>query len=184
MNLRLIGKFSVLALLLLAQAARAEINAIRLSGQAQPYCWDLAEIVKAVTEGKTSGREKALALHAFGMAHQIHFIGPYEGGLEVDDPLKLIAVYGYDLCGNNSSTMCALYNLAGLKARRRGLTGHVVRRSGSRTAGTISIPTCSAMSICRMIRLSPRWMSWWPGRSYSSGPGENPSRIFPGIRRK
>ena len=126
MDWKLTGKFSVLVLLLLSQAARAEINSIRLSGQAQPGCWDLAELVGKVIEGKSSDREKALALHAFGMAHQIHFIGPYEGGLEVDDPLKLIAVYGYNLCGNNSSTMCALYNLAGLKARRRGLTGHVV----------------------------------------------------------
>ncbi|MFH1070591.1 MAG: hypothetical protein V1794_13325, partial [Candidatus Glassbacteria bacterium] len=73
-----------------------------------------------------SDREKVMALHGFGMAHQIHFIGPNEGGLGLEDPLKLLTVYGYDLCGNNSTTMCALYNLAGLKARRRGLTGHVV----------------------------------------------------------
>ena len=60
------------------------------------------------------------------MAHQIHHIGPFEGGDYVHDVLKLLSVYGYDLCGNNSAAMCGLYNLAGLKARRRSLTGHVV----------------------------------------------------------
>ncbi len=109
-----------------AGGVKAEIYSVKLVGSAQPGCWSLEGIVKKVTAGLSSDREKALALHRFGMAHQIHYIGPYEGGREVSDPLKLIGVYGYDLCGNNSTTMCALYNLAGLKARRRGATGHVV----------------------------------------------------------
>ena len=109
-----------------ARGAKAEIYSVKLVGSAQPGCWSLEEIVENVTAGLSTDREKALALHNFGMAHQIHYVGPYEGGREVSDALKLIGVYGYDLCGNNSTTMCALYNLAGIKARRRGATGHVV----------------------------------------------------------
>jgi len=111
---------------LTVRGVKAEIYSVKLVGSAQPGCWSLEEIVETVTAGLSTDREKALALHRFGMAHQIHYVGPYEGGREVSDPLKLIGVYGYNLCGNNSTTMCALYNLAGLKARRRGATGHVV----------------------------------------------------------
>ena len=114
------------AVLVSSAALKAEVYSIKLGGNAQPACWSLEEIVARVTRGIDSDREKVMALHRFGMAHQIHFIGPYEGGLDLQDALKLLSVYGYNLCGNNSSTMCALYNLAGLKARRRGCTGHVV----------------------------------------------------------
>ncbi|HLA38381.1 MAG TPA: hypothetical protein VJ417_00210 [Candidatus Glassbacteria bacterium] len=114
------------AALVSSAALKAEVYSIKLGGNAQPACWSLEEIVARVTRGIDSDREKVMALHRFGMAHQIHFIGPYEGGLDLQDALKLLSVYGYNLCGNNSSTMCALYNLAGLKARRRGCTGHVV----------------------------------------------------------
>jgi len=99
---------------------------IRLRATGQQACGSLEEIVAGLTAGLGSEREKALALHEFGMKHQIHFNGPYENGELVVDALKLLNVYGCDLCGNNSSAMCALYNLAGLKARRRGLVGHVV----------------------------------------------------------
>ncbi|MEA1996985.1 MAG: hypothetical protein U9N45_05075 [Gemmatimonadota bacterium] len=111
----------------LACTLEARLYSIRLSDSAQPAgCWSLEEIVEGVTEGAAGDREKALALHRFGMAHQIHFIGPSEGGIYVQDALKLLSVYGHNLCGNNSSAMCALYHTAGLKARRRSLTGHVV----------------------------------------------------------
>ena len=110
----------------LAGVIRAEIYSVKLVSSAQVNCWSLEEIVAALTAGITNERDKALALHRFGMAHQIHFIGPYEGGRYVHDALKLLGVYGYDLCGNNSAAMCALYNLAGMKARRRSLVGHVV----------------------------------------------------------
>ncbi len=80
-----------------------------------------------MTKGLSADREKALALHRFGMAHFIHFDGPIEErGEYVTDPMKLIAVYGYALCGNNSSAMNALYNAAGLKARKRSMPGHSV----------------------------------------------------------
>ena len=104
----------------------AEQYSVKIVGQAQPDCWSLEEIVREVTAGAKSQREKALALHKFGMAHQIHFIGPREGEDYLVDALKVLSVYGYSLCGNNSSVMCALYNLAGLEARRRSLKGHVV----------------------------------------------------------
>lgn len=105
----------------------AEQGGIRLSGQAQPGCWSVEEIVNGVTVGIKDDREKALALHRFGMAHFIHFDGPKEDRNDfVTDPMKLLAVYGYALCGNNSSAMNALYNAAGLRARKRSMTGHSI----------------------------------------------------------
>ncbi|MCL4852646.1 MAG: hypothetical protein KJZ78_14870, partial [Bryobacteraceae bacterium] len=113
--------------LLFTLAASAEQLSIRLTGQAQPNCWDVADIVSSVTKGAGSEREKALALHKFGMAHQIHFNGPIEErGHYVDDPLKLMAFYGFSLCGNNSKAMTALYNEAGMRARTRSMPGHSV----------------------------------------------------------
>lgn len=105
----------------------AEQHSIRLTGSAQPSCWSVEDIVREVAGGISSDREKALALHRFGMQHFIHFDGPIEERDEyVTDPMKLIGVYGYALCGNNSSAMNALYNAAGLKARKRSMTGHSV----------------------------------------------------------
>ena len=107
--------------------SKAEQYSIRLVGSAQPDCWSVEEIVAAVTRNAATDREKALALHRFGMAHFIHFDGPIEErGEYVTDPLKLLGVYGYALCGNNSAAMSALYNAAGLKARTRSLPGHAV----------------------------------------------------------
>jgi hypothetical protein len=117
----------VAALVFACAAARAERLAIHLSGSAQPDCWNLQEIVARVTAGAANDREKALALHRFGMAHFIHFNGPIEErGEYVTDPMKLLNVYGYALCGNNSCAMSALYNAAGLRARTLSLPGHSV----------------------------------------------------------
>ncbi len=102
-------------------------NSIQVVGSAQPGCWSVEQIVGEVTKGAANDREKALALHRFGMQHFIHFDGPKEDRNDyVTDPMKLIAVYGYALCGNNSAAMNALYNAAGLKARRRSMPGHSV----------------------------------------------------------
>ncbi len=120
------GLMLIVASLLSGGAVRAELLSIKLTGSSQPFCWSLEDIVSQVTEGISGEREKALALHEFGMKHQIHFVGPSEGGMYVYDALKMIGVYGHNICGNNSSTMCALYSLAGLQARRRGGTGHVI----------------------------------------------------------
>lgn len=108
-------------------ALRAKRNSIRLIGSAQPGCWNLDEMVAEVTKGASNDSEKALALHRFGRAHLIHFMGPMEDrGEFITDPLKLIAVYGYAICGNNNCAMSGLYNAAGLKARQRSMPGHAV----------------------------------------------------------
>ena len=104
----------------------AEKNSIRLNAEGQPDTWTLEGMVQSVTAELKTDRDKALALHEFGMAHQIHFVGPQEEHSYVSDALKVLSVYGYSLCGINSSAMSALYNLAGMKARRRFITGHVV----------------------------------------------------------
>ena len=103
-----------------------ERNGIIINAVGQPDTWSLEGIVQSVTRGSKSDREKALALHRFGMAHQIHFVGPWEGHSYLSDALKILSVYGYSLCGPNSTAMSALYNLAGMRARRRFVTGHVV----------------------------------------------------------
>lgn len=114
-------------LLLLALPAMSEQNSITVTGQAQPNCWDVQDIVAGVTQNAATDREKALALHRFGMAHFIHFDGPIEErGEYMTDPLKLIGVYGFALCGNNTAAMNALYNTAGLKARRLSIPGHSI----------------------------------------------------------
>ena len=121
------SRLKPIALICLSAACFAERNSIQLTGSAQPGCWNIEQIVGAVTSGAGSDREKALALHRFGMAHFIHFDGPIEERSEyVTDPMKLISVYGYALCGNNSAAMNALYNAAGLKARRRSVPGHSI----------------------------------------------------------
>jgi len=123
---KLVVVIVVLAVAGVVSEVRAEQLSLKIVGSAQPSCWSLEEIVQEVTAEARTDREKALALHKFGMAHQIHFIGPRENGNYMVDALKILGVYGYSLCGNNSATMCALYNLAGLEARRRSLNGHVV----------------------------------------------------------
>ena len=105
----------------------AQQKGVRLVGSAQPDATSLESIVQGVTRGAANDREKALALHRFGMEHLIHFIGPVEQeAVPVTDPLKLIGVYGYALCGNNSSVMAALYNMAGMKTRVRRFKYHEV----------------------------------------------------------
>jgi hypothetical protein len=118
---------SALAALAFAAGIHAQHFGIEITSDAQPNCWRTDSIVREVTKGAGSDREKALALHKFGMAHLIHFNGPIEqNDLYVTDPTKLIGVYGYALCGNNSAAMIALYNKAGMKARLRWLPYHEV----------------------------------------------------------
>ena len=116
----------LLLFLLFLGEAYGERNSIVIRATGQPDTWTLENIVSSVTEGLSCNRDKALALHKFGMDHQIHFVGPREDDSYVSDALKTLSVYGYSLCGINSAAMSALYNLAGMKARRRFITGHVV----------------------------------------------------------
>ncbi len=115
------------SLALLTSVALAQISGIEVTNRAQPNCWRVDALVKDVTRGAATDREKALALYRFGMEHILHFNGPVEqGDLYVTDPTKIIGVYGYALCGNNSGAMNALYEAAGLKARVRWLKYHEV----------------------------------------------------------
>ena len=119
---KLVVVIVVLAVAGVVSEVRAEQFSLKIVGSAQPSCWSLEEIVQEVTAGAKTDREKALALHKFGMAHQIHFVGPRENGNYLVDALKILGVYGYSLCGKNSATMWALYNLAGMEARKEMLS--------------------------------------------------------------
>ncbi len=117
----------ILGLALFIPAALPQITGIEVTSQAQPNCWRMDALVREVIKDAKTDREKALALYRFGMEHIIHFNGPIEqGDLYVTDPTKIVGVYGYALCGNNSSAMNALYEAAGLKARVRWLKYHEV----------------------------------------------------------
>ncbi len=106
---------------------RGEQLSIKLVGSAQPSCWSLEDIVAGVIDEEMSDREKVVALHQFGMAHILHYDGPTEDRRSyVYDAMKILGVYGHSLCGNNSATMSALYETAGLRTRLRNLNGHVV----------------------------------------------------------
>ncbi len=117
----------LLCLTLLAASALSQISGIEVTSRAQPNCWRVDALVKDVIKDARTDREKALALYRFGMEHILHFNGPVEqGDLYVTDPTKIVGVYGYALCGNNSGAMNALYEAAGLKARVRWLKYHEV----------------------------------------------------------
>lgn len=116
-----------LSLTLIVSAALSQVSGIEVTSGAQPNSWRVDALVKEVIKGATTDREKALALYRFGMEHILHFNGPIEqGDLYVTDPTKIIGVYGYALCGNNSAAMNGLYEAAGLKARVRWLKYHEV----------------------------------------------------------
>src|SRR5690606_19052394 len=102
-----------LGLTLIASAALSQVSGIEVTSGAQPSSWRVDALVKEVIKGATTDREKALALYRFGMEHILHFNGPIEqGDLYVTDPTKIIGVYGYALCGNNSAAMNGLYEAA------------------------------------------------------------------------
>ncbi|MDZ7640237.1 MAG: hypothetical protein U5J83_18615 [Bryobacterales bacterium] len=117
----------VFVLLVLVSSTFGQAFGIEVSSAAQPNCWRVPALVEAATRGAKTDREKALALYRFGMEHLIHFNGPVEqDDLYVTDPTKLMGVYGYALCGNNSAAMNGLYEAAGLKARVRWLKCHEI----------------------------------------------------------
>ncbi len=73
--------------------------------------------------GEMSAAEKARAVYEFLRNHRFHAT---TGDFEVRDPVKLLNIYGYALCGDNASVLMDLWRIAGLPVRRGFPSGHCV----------------------------------------------------------
>src|SRR5208283_3414471 len=67
--------------------------------------------------------QKAQALWDFLRHHRFHAT---TGDLEVRDPVKLLNVYGYGLCGESATAMADILRAAGFRTRRGYPIGHCV----------------------------------------------------------
>ena len=81
-----------------------------------------AIVARAVEPGMTD-REKATSLWWQQIQHRFHYEGD---GNELLSPVKLLNVYGYNTCGNDSICMAGLWKTAGLKVAPARLVGHCV----------------------------------------------------------
>ena len=83
----------------------------------------LKEIVaRAVKPGMTDG-EKARALWWQELRYRFHFDGDNN---ELQDPVKVFNVYGYNTCGNDSISLAGQWRNAGLRVAPARLVGHCV----------------------------------------------------------
>jgi hypothetical protein len=81
----------------------------------------LEEIVKEATGPYITEKEKAIAIWVFQRAHRFHAT-PSDG--DNLDPVKMLNVYGYTLCGDDAQVISDLWRAAGLKVRRGFPQGH------------------------------------------------------------
>lgn len=81
-----------------------------------------AIVAGALRPGMTD-REKAIALWHFQATHRFH---ASTGDAEANDPVKVINVYGYTTCGDDSICMAGLWKTAGFKVRPARVVGHCI----------------------------------------------------------
>ena len=77
-------------------------------------------VAHAVEPGMTDG-DKARALWWQEIQHRFHLEGDND---ELLDPVKVLNVYGYNTCGNDSICLAGLWRKAGLKVAPARLVGH------------------------------------------------------------
>ena len=80
----------------------------------------VGEIMSALPAG-ASERERARAVWEFQRHHRFHAT---TGDAEVDDPVKMLNVYGYTLCGDDAQVIADIWRAAGFKTRRGRPQGH------------------------------------------------------------
>lgn len=68
-------------------------------------------------------RDKARAIWEFFRTHRFHAT---TGDLDVRDPVKMLNVYGFALCGDNAPVLMELWRAAGIPSRRGYPIGHCV----------------------------------------------------------
>ncbi len=81
----------------------------------------LESIVAEVVSPEMGDAEKALALWTFQRGRRFH-ASPYDN--DNRDPVKMLNVYGYTLCGDDSYVLADLWRAAGLRVRGGHPTGH------------------------------------------------------------
>ena len=81
----------------------------------------LESIVGGVVSSEMEEAEKAMALWTFQRHHRFHAT-TYD--TDAKDPVKMLNVYGYTLCGDDSPALADLWRAAGLKTRAGHPIGH------------------------------------------------------------
>lgn len=81
------------------------------------------EIVARAVKPGMSDREKAIALWRLQTTHRFHAT---TGDNEVNDPVKVLNVYGYSTCGNDSICLSGLWRAAGFTVRPARCPGHCI----------------------------------------------------------
>lgn len=84
---------------------------------------NLDEIVASAVKPGMTDREKAHAIWFQEIRHRYHFSGDND---ELGDPVKVLNIYGYNTCGNDSICLAGLWKKAGLKVSPARVVGHCV----------------------------------------------------------
>lgn len=89
--------------------------------------WDTAESLLETSGLRAIPDEldKALAIWKFVATHRVHG-QPVTEGPEEHDLIKFLVCHGYGFCDDSAQAIATLADACGLKARIRGLNGHVV----------------------------------------------------------
>lgn len=83
----------------------------------------LSEMVTSAIRPGMSDREKAIALWNLQTTHRFH---ASTGDAEANDPVKVMNVYGYTTCGDDSICLAGLWKTAGFKVRPARVVGHCI----------------------------------------------------------
>lgn len=83
----------------------------------------LKEIVAGACKPGMTEREKAIAIWRLQTTHRFH---AGTGDSECTDPVKVLNVYGYTTCGEDSICMAGLWKAAGFKVRPAHVVGHCI----------------------------------------------------------
>jgi acetyl esterase/lipase len=84
---------------------------------------NLGEIVAGTVRPAMTDREKVLALWQLQTSHRFHAT---TGDAEANDPVKVLNVYGYSTCGDDSICLAGMWKTAGFKVRPARVVGHCI----------------------------------------------------------
>ena len=87
---------------------------------------DAAHIVASAVAPDMTDGEKAFALWFQEICHRHHSAGDNN---ELLDPVKVLNVYGFNTCGNDSISLASLWKQAGLKAAPARALGHCISQA-------------------------------------------------------
>jgi hypothetical protein len=121
--------------LLLSHRAMAGdvVRTPRLVSERTVDCHSIDSIIGGIIRPGMTPRQRAEAVYEFVRAYRWHWAPAVEGddrknfeyGM-VNDPVKLLNVYGYGYCFQCAPLLESLYQAAGLEARVCGIGGHVI----------------------------------------------------------